>query len=63
MIMYSIKWRTVEPINNNPSWDSIPVTMCGFISAASADVLKRDMEKYKQKYGNVVFEDMEVHTL
>lgn len=64
MIMYSIKWRTEDPINEKPpSWDSLPVHICGWISAPSVESLKKDMQKHEQKYGKLIFENMEVQTL
>lgn len=64
MLMYSIKWRSAEPVNEpNPSWEYIPVHITGWASAPSEEGLRRNIDKLKEQYGNITLENMEVQTL
>jgi hypothetical protein len=64
MLIYSMKWETNSTQQPKaPNWESVPSTMCGWVSAPSQEALARSIKDVQSKYGNVILSDMEVKSL
>lgn len=64
MLIYSMKWETnftQQP--KEPNWESVPVTLCGWVSAPSQEGLAQSIKDVRNKYGNITLSNMEVKSL